>query len=178
MTAKRPPVGIAPLVVGVAEAAFLLNTSQDKVHELLAGGYLNTVPNLSSPRKIAIAVAELERFAAVNVVRPRHLAAVADAGQIDVDRVLMIVGAFALGVVAALSPLAVTVYVALIAVCAFAASWLVVHELRDRGHLRDPYRDRVLADPAALPGPCSRVEVRNLDHIVVPGPFSRAGTRK
>ena len=73
-----------------------------------------------------------------------------------------------------------SVFVALIAVCAFAASWLVVHELRDRGHLRDPHRDRVLADPADLPVAAAwpRVEVGNLDHIVVPGPFSRAGIRK
>ena len=71
-------------------------------------------------------------------------------------------------------------YVALIAVCLFASSWLVVHELRERGHLRDPHRDRVLADPADLPMAAARprVEVGNLDHILIPGPFSRAGIRK
>ena len=103
-----------------------------------------------------------------------------DAGQIDVDRALLVLASFALGLVAALSPLAVTVYVALIAVCAFSASWLMVHELRERGHLRDPHRDRVLADPADLPMAAARprVEVGNLDHILIPGPFSRAGIRK
>lgn len=104
----------------------------------------------------------------------------ADAGHLDVDRALLGLASFALGLVAALSPLAVTVYVALIAVCLFASSWLVVHELRERGRLRDPHRDRVLADPADLPLAAARprVEVGNLDHILIPGPFSRAGIRK
>jgi hypothetical protein len=65
MSAK--PVEMTPLVVGVAGAAVLLNTSEDKVRELLAAGLLTEVPNLSTPAKKAIAIVELQRFASVNV---------------------------------------------------------------------------------------------------------------
>jgi hypothetical protein len=52
------------LVVGVAEAAKRLNTAETRVRELIAAGLLAEVPHLSTPHKLAIAVAELERFAA------------------------------------------------------------------------------------------------------------------
>ena len=55
------------LVVGVGGAAHLLNTSTDKVRELVAAGLLTTVPNLSSSAKLSIPVSELQRFANVNV---------------------------------------------------------------------------------------------------------------
>lgn len=55
------------LVVGVAGAAHLLNTSTDRVRELVHAGLLATVPNLSSEAKLSISVLELDRFAAVNV---------------------------------------------------------------------------------------------------------------
>ncbi len=55
------------LVVGVAGAAHLLNTSTDKVRELVNAGLLATVPNLSSSAKLSIPVSELQRFANVNV---------------------------------------------------------------------------------------------------------------
>lgn len=53
------------LVVGVDGAAHLLNTSRDKVRELVAAGLLATVPNLSSSAKLSISVTELQRFANV-----------------------------------------------------------------------------------------------------------------
>ena len=164
-----------------AQAARVLETSPRMVQYFVRTGRLTTSRRIG--RQLLFDPIVVEAFKP-NMVRrnwAHQLAsASADAGHLDVDRALMILGAFALGVVAALSPLAVTVYVALLAVCAFAASWLVVHELRDRGRLRDPHRDRVLADPADLPRAAAwpRVEVRDLDHIVVPGPFSRAGIRK
>jgi hypothetical protein len=184
VSAARRPEGLAPLVVGLAGAAFLLNTSQDKVRELLAGGYLHVVPNLSSERKIAISIVELQRFASTNpaeVAARRRLSSVADAGHVDIDRVLLVFGAFALGVVVALSSFAVSFYVVLIAVLSYSAGWLVRHELRERGRLRDPHRDRVTARPAR-PAPLPdrpRVEVVDLGHLLVPGPFSRgdAGRR-
>lgn len=55
------------LVVGVTGAAHLLNTSADKVRELVNAGLLATVPNLSSSAKLSIPVSELQRFANVNV---------------------------------------------------------------------------------------------------------------
>ena len=54
-------------LVGVGGAAHLLNTSTDKVRELVAAGLLTTVPNLSSSAKLSIPVSELQRFANVNV---------------------------------------------------------------------------------------------------------------
>lgn len=61
----------SPVVVGVAEAAKMLNTSEARVRELITAELLSTVPHLSTPKKLAIAVAELERFAAAGVVRLR-----------------------------------------------------------------------------------------------------------
>ncbi len=55
------------IVVGVAEAAKRLNTSEQRVRELIAAGLLATVPHLSTPSKAQIAVRELERFAAQGV---------------------------------------------------------------------------------------------------------------
>jgi hypothetical protein len=55
------------IVVGVAEAARRLNTAETRVRELIAGGLLATVPHLSTPAKMQIAVRELERFAAQGV---------------------------------------------------------------------------------------------------------------
>ena len=52
------------IVVGVAEAARRLNTAETRVRELIASGLLATVPHLSTPAKLQIAVIELERFAA------------------------------------------------------------------------------------------------------------------
>lgn len=69
----RDRVRCAPVVVGVAEAARMLNTSETRVRELIAAGLLATVPHLSTAAKIAIAVRELERFAAAGVT-PMHLA--------------------------------------------------------------------------------------------------------
>lgn len=63
-TTKPQPL---PVVVGVADAARMLNTSQNRVRELIASGELATVPYLSTPAKLAIAVRELERFAAEGV---------------------------------------------------------------------------------------------------------------
>jgi hypothetical protein len=57
----------APVVVGVSEAARLLSTSEQRVRDLIHDGLLATVPHLSTPAKIAIAVKELERFAAQGV---------------------------------------------------------------------------------------------------------------
>lgn len=42
----------------------VLNCSPERVGVLVRAGLLHTVPGLSSPRKQAIAVAELERFLA------------------------------------------------------------------------------------------------------------------
>jgi len=52
------------IVVGIAEAARRLNTSEQRVRELVRAGLLATVPHLSTDAKLAIAVRELERFAA------------------------------------------------------------------------------------------------------------------
>lgn len=54
------------LVVGAAGAAQLLNTSEDKVRELVRAGLISTVDGLSTSSKLAISVRELDRFAAVN----------------------------------------------------------------------------------------------------------------
>ena len=54
-----------PLVVGMEGAAFLLNTSEDKVRELLRAGFIREVPHLTSPARRAIAITELQRFVAV-----------------------------------------------------------------------------------------------------------------
>ena len=51
-------------MVGIAEAARRLNTSEQRVRELVRAGLLATVPHLSTDAKLAIAVRELERFAA------------------------------------------------------------------------------------------------------------------
>ena len=52
------------IVVGAAEAAKRLNTSEQRVREFVRAGLLATVPHLSTDAKLAIAVRELERFAA------------------------------------------------------------------------------------------------------------------
>lgn len=52
-----------PVVVGLADAALMLNTSPERVSELIRDGVIATVPHLSTPKKLAIAVAELHRFA-------------------------------------------------------------------------------------------------------------------
>ena len=52
------------IVVGIAEAAKRLNTSEQRVREFVRAGLLATVPHLSTDAKLAIAVRELERFAA------------------------------------------------------------------------------------------------------------------
>ena len=52
------------IVVGAAEAAKRLNTSEARVREFVRAGLLATVPHLSTDAKLAIAVRELERFAA------------------------------------------------------------------------------------------------------------------
>ena len=57
------PLAVPPVVVGLADAARMLNTSPDKVSELIREQRIASVPHLSSPKKIAIAVAELQRFA-------------------------------------------------------------------------------------------------------------------
>jgi len=57
----------APVVVGISEAARMLNTSETRVRELVRSELLATVPHLSSDAKLAIAVRELERFAAEGV---------------------------------------------------------------------------------------------------------------
>lgn len=59
----------AKLVVGVEDAARLLNTSEHRVRELLRAGLIRQVDGLTSTGKIAIAVAELERFVAVSTDR-------------------------------------------------------------------------------------------------------------
>lgn len=63
----NPPLSCPPVVVGVADAARMLNCSEQRVRELIKAGLLATVPHLSTPSKIAIAVRELERFAAGGV---------------------------------------------------------------------------------------------------------------
>ena len=65
---------LRPVVVGTAVAAELLNTSEDQVREFVHSGLLATVPHLSSPKKLAIAVAELERFAGQGVMRTMRVA--------------------------------------------------------------------------------------------------------
>lgn len=57
------------LVVGVDDAARLLNTSEHRMRELLRAGLIRQVEGLTSDRKISIAVAELERFVQVNTER-------------------------------------------------------------------------------------------------------------
>lgn len=65
---------LRPVVVGTAGAAELLNTSEEQVREFIRSGLIATVPHLSTPRKLAIAVAELERFAAQGVTRTLRVA--------------------------------------------------------------------------------------------------------
>ena len=57
------------LVVGVEDAARLLNTSEHRVYELIRCGAIRQVEGLTSARKISIAVAELERFVQINTER-------------------------------------------------------------------------------------------------------------
>jgi hypothetical protein len=59
----------AKLVVGVEDAARLLNTSEHRMRELLRSGAIRQVEGLTSDRKISIAVSELERFVQVNTER-------------------------------------------------------------------------------------------------------------
>lgn len=54
------------LVVGAAGAAQLLNTSEDRVRELVRSELIATVDGLSSSAKLAISVRELDRFVSVN----------------------------------------------------------------------------------------------------------------
>lgn len=61
----------APVVVGISDAARMLNTSEARVRELVRSGLIDTVPHLSSDSKLAIAVQELERFASLGVTRRR-----------------------------------------------------------------------------------------------------------
>ena len=56
------------IVVGSAEAAKRLNTSEDRVRQFVRAGLIATVPHLSTDAKLAIAVSELERFAAQGTV--------------------------------------------------------------------------------------------------------------
>ena len=65
---------VRPVVVGLSVAAGMLNTSEDRVSDLIRAGLIATVPPLSTPRKLAIAVAELERFAAQGVMRTMRVA--------------------------------------------------------------------------------------------------------
>ena len=65
---------LRPVVVGTAVAAELLNTSEEQVREFIRSGLLATVPHLSTPKKLAIAVAELERFAGQGVMRTMRVA--------------------------------------------------------------------------------------------------------
>ncbi len=65
---------VRPVVVGLSVAAGMLNTSEDRVSDLIRAGLIATVPHLSTPRKLAIAVAELERFAAQGVMRTMRVA--------------------------------------------------------------------------------------------------------
>lgn len=53
-----------PVVVGTAVAAAMLDTSPERVRELVHAGLIETVPDLSSATRIQIAVIEIERFAA------------------------------------------------------------------------------------------------------------------
>lgn len=62
-----PTAQLLPVVVGVLDAARMLNTSEQRIRELINARLLATVPHLSTPSKIAIAVRELERFAAAGV---------------------------------------------------------------------------------------------------------------
>lgn len=55
------------LVVNLREAAWLLNTSEDKMRDLVRAGLVATVPPLSSTAKFAISIAELDRFTAGGV---------------------------------------------------------------------------------------------------------------
>lgn len=73
MSGKAQHLHLEPLVVGLAGAAHLLNTSEDKVRELLRAGLITEVPHLSSPVRKAIAIDELKRF--VNVGGARQLRA-------------------------------------------------------------------------------------------------------
>jgi hypothetical protein len=68
-----PKLSCPPVVVGVADAARMLNCAEQRVRDLIAAGLLATVPHLSTPAKIAIAVRELERFAAGGVTATTHL---------------------------------------------------------------------------------------------------------
>ena len=58
-----------PVVVGVNEAAKMLNTGPERVRELIHAGLIAVVPHLSSPSRLQIAVVELERFAAQGMTR-------------------------------------------------------------------------------------------------------------
>jgi hypothetical protein len=57
------------LVVGVEDAARLLNTSENRMYELVRSGAIRQVQGLTSNGKISIAVSELERFVQVNTER-------------------------------------------------------------------------------------------------------------
>jgi hypothetical protein len=66
-----PKLTCPPVVVGVIDAAAMLNCSEQRVRDLIRADLLATVPHLSTPSKIAIAVRELERFAAGGVTATR-----------------------------------------------------------------------------------------------------------
>ena len=65
---KRPVTEVALLaVLNTVDTAVLLSTSQDRVVELVHAGHLATVPHLSTPRRIMIARAEIDRFCSEGV---------------------------------------------------------------------------------------------------------------
>lgn len=74
MNGERRRLTLEPLVVSLAGAAELLNTSEDKVRELVRAGLIAEVPHLSTPAKRAIAVDELKRFVNVAPARPLRAA--------------------------------------------------------------------------------------------------------
>lgn len=164
-----------------AEAAAVAEVSTRMMRHYARTGRITPVERIGntmtfSPDDVADLASRIER-------RNRVLAAAArsDAGHIDLDRALLGVASVALGVIGAISPLIVTVTVAIVAVCAFAAAWLVMHELRESGHLRDPDLDECVSPDSLVVlnayGP-NRLDVELLDHVIVPGRFSQIGTRK
>lgn len=163
-----------------AEAAAVAEVSTRMMRHYARTGRITPVERIGNtmtfaPEDVADLASRIER-------RNRVLAAAtSDAGHIDLDRALLGVASFALGVIGAISPLIVTVTVALVSVCVFAAAWLVVHELRESGHLRDRVIDECVSPDSliVLDGyRRNRIDVELLDHVLVPRPFSAIGTRK
>lgn len=159
-------------MLSTAEAADVLQTSERMVHYFVRAGRLKPAKTIG--RSYLFDPNDVADLKPTMVRRnwSRQLPASSDAGHINLDKALLFLGGCALGVIGSLSPLDVTVTVALVAVCTYAAAWLVGHELFERRERRNR-RDQVIEEAV-----CRRLDVELLDHVIVPGRFSQIGTRK